>query len=90
MPVLNMQFCRAMVPGKIVIISACALPMGMIITVFGFFVNPGTAHLVIACIGCVCIISVGILVFWSFKLYERISMKPKSFLALFILSVKNN
>ena len=50
---------RAIVPGKIVIISSCTLPLGMVITVIGFFVNGGTAHLVIACIGCVCTTSVG-------------------------------
>ena len=37
--------------GKIVIISSCALPLGMVITVIGFFVKQDTAHFVIACIG---------------------------------------
>ena len=50
--VADMQFYRAIVPGKIVIISSCTLPLGMVITMIGFFVQQKSAHLAIACIGC--------------------------------------
>lgn len=50
---VNMQFHRVIPPGKIVIISSCTLPLGMVITMVGFFVNQTTAHLIIAYIGCV-------------------------------------
>ena len=52
-----MQFYRALVPGKIVIISSCTLPLGMVITMISFFVHQKTTHVAVACIGCVCMTS---------------------------------